>query len=802
MQDFEKLGVFYLGRNFDLASKSMQDDLLLYDSKDLVTHAVCVGMTGSGKTGLCISLLEEAALDGVPSIIIDPKGDMTNLLLTFPELRKEDFSPWINAEDAQKKGLSLEDYAAKQAENWKNGLASWGEDSARIQRLRDTCDFTIYTPGSNAGIPVSILKSFSAPPSEIVNDPELLQERINTTVTGLLGLIGIESDPIRSREHILISTILSNAWTKGSNLDLASLIQQIQTPPVKQIGVLGMESFYPSKNRFELAMQINNLLAAPGFRLWMEGEPLDVKSFLYGPSGKPRVTIFSIAHLSDNERMFFVSLLLNHVVGWMRTQSGTTSLRAILYIDEVFGYLPPVANPPSKLPLLTLMKQARAFGVGVVLVTQNPVDLDYKSLSNTGTWFIGRLQTDRDKIRVLDALEGASVGSGTGFDRNQMDQIIAGLGNRIFLMHNVHDDAPVVFQTRWAMSYLAGPLTREQIKVLMGPIKSRSPGALPLTPHISIAQAEQGTRSVVTAVQRPILPTEIPQYFLSSSGRAQASMIYRPMLLGVSQLRFSDTKMKVDETKELYFLAPFIDGPVPVTWENAEPVDFNMSDLASTPLDSFKYADLPSAATLTKNYVTWRKDFANWLARSQRIDLFMSPSLGQVSKVGEKESDFRIRMQLAAREQSDLNVEKLRKKYAPKYAALDERIRKAEVAVEKEKEQARSQKYQTAMSFGSSILGAMVGRKVSSSATRTVRDYGKAAKERKDVVYAGDNLESLQAQKKRLEAEFQQELKAMGDKLDPLTEKLGTISIMPKKADISIKLVALVWSPSSSKEMV
>ena len=800
MQDFEKLGVFYLGRNFDLASKSMQEDLLLYDSKDLVTHAVCVGMTGSGKTGLCISLLEEAALDGVPSIIIDPKGDMTNLLLTFPDLRKEDFSPWINAEDAQKKGLSLEDYAAKQAENWRNGLASWGEDSARIQRLRDTCDFTIYTPGSNAGIPVSILKSFSAPPAEIVNDPELLQERINTTVTGLLGLIGIESDPIRSREHILISTILADAWTKGSNLDLASLIQQIQTPPVKQIGVLGIESFYPSKNRFDLAMQINNLLAAPGFRLWMEGEPLDVKSFLYDQNGKPRVSIFSIAHLSDNERMFFVSLLLNHVVGWMRTQSGTTSLRAILYIDEVFGYMPPVANPPSKLPLLTLMKQARAFGIGVVLVTQNPVDLDYKSLSNTGTWFIGRLQTDRDKIRVLDALEGVSIGTGKGFDRNQMDQIIAGLGNRIFLMHNVHDDAPVVFQTRWAMSYLAGPLTREQIKTLIGPSKSISQAVRPPVTHVPVPQTGEGSRSVAAAVQRPILPTEIPQYFLSSSGGAPAALVYEPMVLGVSQVRFSDAKRKVDETKELYFLAPFVDGPVPMNWENAELADLNMSNLLSAPSDPAKYADLPSAATMPKNYGTWRKDFASWLARSQRIDLFMSPGLGQVSKVGEKESDFRIRMQLAAREQSDLNVEKLRKKYAPKYASLDERIRKAKVAMEKEREQARSQKYQTAMSLGSSILGAMVGRKVSSSASRTVRNYGKAAKEKKDVEYAGENLESLQEQKKRLEEEFQQELKAMGERMDPLTEKLETISIMPKKADITVKLVALVWSPSLKKQ--
>jgi hypothetical protein len=796
MQDFEKLGVFYLGRNYDLSSKSVRDEPLLYDSKDLVTHAVCVGMTGSGKTGLCISLLEEAALDGVPSIVIDPKGDMTNLLLTFPELRKEDFAPWVNPEDAMKKGLSPDDYAAKQAEAWKSGLATWGEDGGRIQRLRDACDFTIYTPGSNAGTPVSILKSFAAPPAEIISDEELLQERVNTTVTSLLGLIGIEGDPIRSREHILISTILLEAWRKGANLDLAGLIHQIQTPPVKQIGVLELESFYPAKGRFELAMQINNLLAAPGFRLWLEGEPLDVKGFLFGPNGKPRVSIFSIAHLGDAERMFFVSLLLNHVVGWMRTQSGTTSLRAILYIDEVFGYLPPVANPPSKLPLLTLMKQARAFGIGVTLVTQNPVDLDYKGLSNTGTWFIGRLQTDRDKIRVLDALEGVSAGAGNRFDRGQMEQTIAGLANRVFLMHNVHEDAPVVFTSRWAMSYLRGPLTREQIKVLMGPIKAKaSRPEQPLGAPVAISQVERPVGVVPSVAQRPVLPAEIPQYFLPGGSGVIAPTAYRPMVLGVSQVRFVDAKKKVDETKDLYFLAPLSNDPVPLNWDLARPVGLTMADLTNAPMGTAKFAELPAAASVPKSYSAWQRDFGNWLARSQKVDLFFSPSLGQYSKVGERESDFRIRMQLAARELSDQNMEKLRQKYAPKYASLDERIRRSEMTLEKEKDQVRQQKYQSAASLGSTILGAVVGRKASSGASRTTRDLGKVKKEKMDVEYAGENLESLRLQRKKLEEEFQSEVRAMGQKIDPLNEKMETVSIKPTKTNISIKLVTLVWNP-------
>src|SRR5687768_1652693 len=378
MEDFEKLGLFYLGR------PKTKEGLLLYESKDLVTHAVCVGMTGSGKTGLCITLLEEAAIDGIPAIIIDPKGDLCNLLLTFPELSPQDFEPWVNEGDAQKQNLSTAEYAAQQAAFWKKGLADWGQDGERIKRLRNAADFCIYTPGSNAGFPVSILKSFAAPPEAIREDGELFTERINTTVTSLLGLIGIDADPIRSREHILLSHILNQEWSNGRDLDLGGLIQKVQSPSITKIGVMDLDSFFPADDRFQLAMALNHLLASPSFASWMEGEPLDIQKILHTPAGKPRHAIFSIAHLADAERMFFVSLLLNQVLGWMRTQSGTTSLRAILYMDEIFGYFPPVANPPSKLPLLTLLKQGRAFGLGVVLTTQNPVDLDYKGLSNAG----------------------------------------------------------------------------------------------------------------------------------------------------------------------------------------------------------------------------------------------------------------------------------------------------------------------------------------------------------------------------------------------------------------------------------
>jgi len=475
VKDYEKLGQFYLGREYDLEKKSSAGkNLVLYDSKDLVTHAIVVGMTGSGKTGLCIDLIEEAAIDGVPTIAIDPKGDLTNLLLTFPDLRPEDFRQWINEDDAARKGLSPDDYAKDQAELWRSGLASWGEDGARIRRLKESADFAIYTPGSSAGIPVSIVRSFAAPPAALREDAELFRERVATTATSLLALVGIAADPVKSREHILLSTLFTAAWTAGQDLDLEALVNQVQNPPMGRIGALDLDKFYPPKDRQELALRINGLIAAPGFAGWLQGEPLDVGAFLRSSTGKPRVSIFSIAHLSDAERMFFVALLLNEINGWVRTQSGTTSLRAILYMDEIFGFFPPVAEPPSKRPMLMLLKQARAFGLGVVLATQNPVDLDYKGLANTGTWFLGRLQTDRDKQRVLEGLEGAAAAQSVSFDRKAMGELLAGLTNRVFLMNDVHEDGPVVLESRWAMSYLRGPLTREQIKTLM---KDRRPEA-------------------------------------------------------------------------------------------------------------------------------------------------------------------------------------------------------------------------------------------------------------------------------------------------------------------------------------
>jgi len=462
--DFEKLGAFYLGREYDLRSGKTTAMPLLYDAKDLTTHAVVVGMTGSGKTGLCISMLEEAALDNIPAIVIDPKGDIANLLLTFPELSAKDFQPWVDPSQASRNGQTIEEFAKSTAKLWKDGLESWGQGPDRIKTLRDKVDISIFTPGSNAGIPITVLKSFDAPDASVLDDSDSFRERIQSATSGLLALLGINADPIQSREFILVSKIFDAAWRTGKNLDIASLIGEIQTPPFKKVGIIELEKFYPEKDRMTLAMTLNNLLASPSFESWLQGEPLNIKKLLHTETGKPRISILSIAHLSDKERMFFVTILLNEMIAWMRTQAGTSSLRALLYMDEVFGYFPPQSNPPSKTPMLTLLKQARAYGLGCILATQNPVDLDYKGLSNTGTWFLGRLQTERDKARVLEGLEGASASTGVAFNRSAMEETLAGLGSRVFLMNNVHDDQPVVFHTRWAMSYLRGPLTRTHIE--------------------------------------------------------------------------------------------------------------------------------------------------------------------------------------------------------------------------------------------------------------------------------------------------------------------------------------------------
>jgi hypothetical protein len=423
-------------------------------------------MTGSGKTGLCIVLLEEAALQGIPAIIIDPKGDLTNLLLHFPDLAPQDFQAWIDSDLARRAGKTLEQVATDAATSWREGLREWGVPQERVLALKNAAQFTIFTPGSDAGVAVSVLSSLAAPEIPWNENREVLREKIASTVTALLGLVGYtDIDPLRSREHILLANIFETQWSQGKDVELAELVLQTQTPPFEKLGAFPVETFFPAKDRMELAMVLNNILAAPAFQTWREGQPLNIGSMLYSADGRPRHNIFYLAHLSDPERMFFVTLLLSAVETWMRTQGGATSLRALLYMDEIFGYLPPLRNPPSKLPLLRMLKNARAFGLGLLLATQNPVDIDYKALSNAGTWFIGKLQTEQDKNRLLDGLESAAG----GVPRTVFDKLISSLGKRVFVLHNIHARQPELLQTRWSMNFLVRPNAGRHLAFAGGP---------------------------------------------------------------------------------------------------------------------------------------------------------------------------------------------------------------------------------------------------------------------------------------------------------------------------------------------
>ncbi|MEX1119871.1 MAG: DUF87 domain-containing protein [Terrimicrobiaceae bacterium] len=777
---FEKLGAFYLGRPYDLDSKTGADAPLLYKSRDLVTHAVCVGMTGSGKTGLCLALLEEAAIDGIPAIIIDPKGDLGNLMLTFPDLKPEDFLPWINPEDAARKNQTPEEFAAAQATLWREGLASWGQGSDRIRHLKEKAEVAIYTPGSTAGIPVNVLASFDAPQTR---DPEELSDRAQTSAASLLGLLKIAADPIQSREGIFLSTLFTQAWQAGENLSLETIIERIQHPPFSKVGVLDLETFYPSKDRFALVMALNNILASPAFATWREGAPLDVAKALYTPEGKPRLAIFSIAHLGDDERMFFVSLLLNEVLSWTRAQSGTTSLRAILYMDEIFGYLPPSANPPSKRPMLTMLKQARAFGVGVVLATQNPVDLDYKALSNAGTWFIGRLQTERDKARVLDGLQGAS--SSGKFDRQNMESLLASLGNRVFLMNNVNDEAPTVFETRWVMSYLRGPLTRDQIRKLMEGRGQPRELATPPSPEASEPAESGGTR--------PPLPPAIPQVFVPSN---TPSPNYRPMLIGAADLTYKDTKSGFETTQSVLLAAELPCAMTSVDWGSAETLDIPLSSLSNAPAEGASYEALPALATQAKSYTAWEKEFRAWLASSRILEVLTCTDPKAVSAPQETEGEFRARLALQIRESRDEAVEALRKKFAPRQAALQARLERANAALDRQKQQASAATMQTMISVGSSLLGAFLGKKAISATnigrvTTAARGVGRSMKEGSESATAGQSLEKVQAQVAELETEFAAEAAALSAR-EPEFLKLP---LKPQRGGISGLRLSLGWLP-------
>ena len=804
---FEKLGSFYLGREVDPADPEASGPLLMYDARDLTTHAVALGMTGSGKTGLCLSLLEEAAIDGVPAIAIDPKGDLGNLLLTFPDLAPADFRPWIDEAKAARKGVTPDELAEDEASKWKKGLASWGQDGQRIARLREAVDLAVYTPGASHGLPLAVLRSLSAPPVGTDADPDAHRERVASTVSALLALAGEEADPLQSREHILLSHIVARAWDDGIDLDLEAVIRAVQSPGFDRVGVLDLDSFYPEKDRFGLAMKLNNLLAAPGFEAWLEGDPLDIKSLLWTPDGKPRISIISIAHLGDAERMFLVTLVLNELLAWIRTRPGTASLRAILYMDEVFGYLPPSRIPPSKPPLLTLLKQARAYGLGVVLATQNPVDLDYKALSNAGTWFLGRLQTERDKNRVMDGLDGAAAFNEAGLDRREMDRILGGLESRTFLLNNVHEDGPVLFRTRWAMSYLRGPMARPEIRRLMEPRRQAAASAVSGATERS-EQAEAGSQpsawqpeSAKSEIERPVVPPGVEETFIRP-GPGMAEGPYRPALLAEVDLHYARSALGLDQWERVVCVAPLPAKVPPNPWEESQTL--TTLDLSADPEPGIPFGDLPGAAARPASYRSWKSALKGFLYQNRPLELRRCAALKLVSEPGESEADFAIRLREAAREARDDELDELRDRFGTRLGRIDEKIRKAEERVEREESQYSQQKMQAAISVGATVLDAFLGRKKLSRrsmgrATTAMRGAGRASRERDDIRRAEESVDSLRGQRVELEEEFARETETLRDRFEIGGLEVETVGVAPRKADITIHRLVLAWLPGGER---
>jgi hypothetical protein len=778
VRPYEQLGLFYLGKRYDLGARARLPEPVLYESRDLLTHAVCVGMTGSGKTGLGIGIIEEAALDGIPVLAIDPKGDLPNLLLTFPSLSAAEFEPWLEKTAAAAAGVSAEAKAIREAEAWQAGLTDWEQDADRIRRLRHAVDIRVFTPGSRAATPLALLRTLV---SVTGTDEEEAAARITAAAGGILALTGVSDPSQHSREHVLVARLLQHAAESGHAVDLPWLVQNVQKPAFDRVGVLDLETFYPSRERQDLALRLNSVLASPGFNVWLSGEPLDVGRLLYTESGKPRIAIVSIAHLEEAQRMLVVSLLLNEAVSWTRRQPGTTSLRALIYMDEVTGYLPPTANPPSKLPLLTLMKQARAFGVGVMLSTQNPVDLDYKALSNAGTWFLGKLQTERDKGRVLDGLEGAAPGT---FDRASLDRTLSALRKRVFLLHNVHEPEPIVFETRWTMSYLRGPLTKDELRRLTAAH----------APSVPEAPASHGAPAS-TAAARPVMPAGIREFFIPG-----AATTYEPRLYGAARIAYTDAKRRVDITLDVNVTAPFGPGAIAAKWEDAAD-DVPPQALVNAPASpDAAFGPLPPAALDPRSYPAWERDFEHWLAQSRPLVLFSAPALNISSQPGESERDFRIRLQQARHEQRDAAVERLRDKYAPRVAKLTERVQRAQATAAKERQQVDQQKMQTAVSIGATVIGALMGRKAVSMstlgrATTAARGLGRSAKEADDVARADARVGELEADLAALQSALEADIAALA--VPAGDEMLERVAIKAKRGSVDVRLVALVWRPSA-----
>jgi hypothetical protein len=796
---------FYLGRVYDPAKRSVENKQVTYNPNDLTTHAVVTGMTGSGKTGLCISLLEEAALKGIPAIIIDPKGDLTNLLLHFPDLAPQDFQPWIDAEQARRSEKTVEQVATETADTWRKGLNEWGLGEKDILRLKNSVQFAIYTPGSDSGIPVSVLSSLAAPNVPWDENREVLREKITSTVTALLGLVGYEDvDPLRSREHMLLSNIFETAWKQEKGVDFNELILQIQTPPFDKIGAFEVSKLFPEKDRMELAMVFNSVLVSSAFEPWLEGRPLDIQAMLYGEGDQPQHSIFYLAHLPDNQKMFFVTLLFSAIEAWMRSQNGTSVLRSLIYMDEIYGFLPPVSNPPSKGPLLRMLKRARAYGVGFVLGTQNPADIDYKGLSNAGTWFIGKLQTEQDKNRLLDGLVNVSG----EVSRSEIDNLLSSLGKRVFVMHNVHAKQAVVFQTRWVMNYLAGPQTRNRIGEL-NKLAGFDLKPADVIPRAAVSLSRGAIKSD-TSSTKPFVPSGVKEYFLPQNlslseafkavGRSMPAeamtegVIYRPALMASAQVRFLDRRLGVDTE---IIRAALVEDPEKrgsVRWD-----DFLFNDrillenAEQSPVSSSRFGSIDAPLNDTKLISALERDFKDWAYRDSSIQVRAHEELKLYAGPDVSKAEFMRECAEAASKNRDAEIDREAAKFDRKLRTLKDRMSREERELREDKEELSHRKWEEAGTHLENIFGGgkRARRRVSTSLSkRRLTEKAKA-----DVEESIDAIEDYEAQIAELEGLREEAIQEINDKWGHVVNDITEITVTPKKTDVFVDLFGVAWMP-------
>ncbi len=780
--------IFNLGAIVDPESGDRTDARLEYDAGDLTTHGVIVGMTGSGKTGLGIIFIEEALRSGIPVLILDPKGDMTNLLLTFPDLAPSDFEPWIDEAQARRDDLSVAESATQTAELWKSGLESWGLGGDDIADLRAAADFTIYTPGSRAGVPLNILGSLAAPQVDWDNDTEAARDEIEGLVTGLLALVDIEADPLSSREHILVSNLVERAWRDGRDLSLEGLIGMIHRPPIRKLGVFEVDSFFPEKDRLQLAMRLNALVASPSFSDWRSGPPLDVERLLWSETGKPQASIVYLAHLSDEERQFVVTMVLGKMITWMRSQPGSGNLRALIYMDEVFGFVPPTAAPPAKKPILTILKQARAFGIGMILSTQNPVDLDYKAMSNAGTWCIGRLQTERDKARILEALQSASG----DVDVAELDALISGLGRRTFLLHNTRDREPSVFTTRWAMSYLRGPLTRSELTALTEDDPRRAESAP--------APKESAPSSDDASLVAPKVAPGVPVGFLDPGapwadaiGASKSSRRYAFGLAARVHLTFDDRYAAIDHDEEweaIYF--PIGDGFDPSA---AHSVDHDERDFLSEPPAQATFV-IPDVPIHTKQWFSGiSNDIRNHLYRNRAVEVFKNPYLKVYGRVDEAAAEFEARCSRLADDRADAAVAALTKKYATRIDRARDQLDRALEKVEDARLDVDTRRQEELMSGASTVLGVLLGRKNTRSLSAATSKRSMTRKAERRLKSAQRKVGDEGGDIDELEQDMAQEVAEIAAEWADKAADIETIEIGLEKSDVSVDSLSLVWVP-------